>query len=115
MTAVRLPLLVSWSVRGGADFAVRYRWTAGGTAMDFTTWTARLMARHSVGAREALLDWDDDHITLGADGLISIDAPAVETGAYGWTEAIADLDLTGDGGTVPFLRAHITVTPGIIR
>jgi hypothetical protein len=115
MSAVRLPLSVLWSVRGGADFAVRYRWTAGGTAVDLHDWTPRLQARSSVTAREALLDWDDDHITLGADGLISIDASAVETAAYGWTEAVADLDLTGDGGTVPFLRAHITVTPGIIR
>jgi len=115
MTAVRLPLSVLWTIRGGADFAVRYRWTAGGTTPDLSTWTARLQARSSVTAREVLLDWDDDHITLGADGLISVDAPAVETAAYGWTEAIADLDLTGDGGVVPFIRAHITVTPGIIR
>jgi hypothetical protein len=115
MTAVKLPLLVTWTIRGGADFAVRYRWTAGGTPVDLHDWAPRLQARHSVTAREALLDWDDDHITLGADGLIGIDAPAVETAAYGWTEAIADLDLTGDGGVVPFVRAHITVTPGIIR
>jgi hypothetical protein len=117
MAVVSLPRRVVWQVRGGADLVVRYRWTAAGSPVDLSRWSPRLMARSSVSSRAVLLDWGDDHVSLGSDGLVSVDATGAETAAWPWSEAVADLDLTdpADGRVVPFVRAQIVVTAGVIR
>lgn len=118
MAVVKLPLQVRWSIRAGSDFAATYQWVADGTAPDLSGWDARLVARSYVGARTELVDWDvtDGHITLGADGSVRIEAPGEETVDFKWSEAVADLDLVAhNGAKVPFLRAHISVSPAVIR
>ena len=98
----------------GADFAqpLVYR-NSDGTPVDLTGYTAAAQVRKSVGSATVALALT---VTLGADGAITLSAPAAATEAVAIDKGVWDLELTAPGGAVTrLLSGDVIVDKGVTR
>ena len=111
------------------EYSFRYA-TDDGTAtpVDLTSWSARAQLRHKVGGEVWLSLTDEDGITLGADGLVSILIEPAATEVPAWNgyaklragvpvpSGVWDLELESPTGyVVRLVEGVVTVAPDVTR
>jgi hypothetical protein len=109
----------------GADNIYQFRWstlddvTGVKTPVDLTGYSARSQLRQKVGGPVwAELTSDDNSITLGTDGLITVilDDTVTEDPAWNnYKSGVWDLEVEKDGLVTRFVEGGVTVSPDVTR
>jgi hypothetical protein len=116
MTLRTLPLDYDLVIYSGATLRREFRWRPeGGTAQDFTGWSARLLIGpfHGIAIHE--LSTANGHIDMTADGIIRLTMPAAQTEVLDLDADLAyQLDLTQpDGFVLRFLRGRVSIVQDV--
>lgn len=104
----------------GASFDYTLTWLAGGTAVDLTSYSARMQVRESYDAGTAILSLTSGSgITLGGTaGTIYLEASAAVTAGLDGTpnkQFIYDLELENGGVVTRLVEGNFTVNPEVTR
>lgn len=92
------PAKHNFTIWQGATFRYRFTWLTGGVGSepyDLTNYTGLLEIRSKPQGTVLLtLTTDDDSITMGADGTITLLISAIDTAAITWTGGVYDFTIT---------------------
>lgn len=106
-------------VEQGATYHQVLTWSADGSPVNLTGWTARMQVRKTLPDPAIVwsLTTENGGITLGgADGTVALDITATDTDNLPGGYAVYDLELVSPGGTVKrLLQGSFTVSPQVTR
>lgn len=94
----------NFTIEQGTTFSTTFQWKdSEGVSMNLTGYKARLQARKSFSAPDALIDATTENglISLVPDtGEVNITLPASLTTGFNWRRAFYDLELVSSAGVV---------------
>lgn len=103
----------------GSTFSRTLTWKVNGSAVNLTSYTARMQARTSHISNTVVLDLTtaNSKITLGGTaGTVTLTLSAADTAAITQTSLAYDLELVSAGGVVTRLvEGQIVLTPEVTR
>jgi hypothetical protein len=105
------------TIEQGADWSLTMTWTIDGSAVDLTTYTARMQARREYKCDEAVIDIESPtNITLDVNGGILVELTAAETAEIPARRYVYDLELEDANGVVTRLvEGEILVKAEVTR
>lgn len=114
--------MTSITIKQGTDGGLRWLVNDGATGepYDLTDWTVRSQVRESVGADHVLHEWSTARGTASADdtGYVTLTWDAATTSAWGFTDAVYDIELTSptaDHRVTRLDSGRITVSREVTR
>ena len=113
------PGSVDFLMPKGSTFSRTLTWKISGSAVDLTSYTARMQARASVTSATVVLDLTtaNSKIVLGGTaGTITITVSAADTAAITQQSLAYDLELVSAGGVVTrLIEGQIVLSPEVTR
>ena len=109
---MRKPIVRNIYLDQNAEFNLSFRWTAGGSPVDMTGWTAKMHLRKTSNSTSIVhaLTTENGQIILSNDGLITLNIPAPLTGDLAPGSGVFDLFLIPTADTARrFLMGRYTI------
>lgn len=111
----------NFTIEQGTTFSKTFIWKtgAGNQVVDITDFTARMQIREKITSPAAILSATTANSKLaitGDEGKVTLTISATETGAFAFTTALYDLELTSpDNEVTRLVQGTITLSPRVTR
>lgn len=109
-----------FTIEQGTTHRMSFLWEdSDGVAINLTDYTARMQARKAFNAEEVLISATTENgmvALIPATGEVQIELPESITTTFSWSQALYDLELVSDDGTVTRLvQGSITISREVTR